>query len=166
MKKEIAASTNQIKNVSDENFKFASSLIKIIAVVIALMVIFISKYAFILFSAAMLPTICAIFFDSNSHKCSSATICSFNLIGVLPFLIRLWNNSSIDTVAKMIIADVETWMAIYGAAFMGQLIYLFLPMLVVKVYTAKNQVQVSHLQEKISNLSKEWGIVIEDKKVP
>ena len=52
---------------TDKSFKFASSLIKVIAIVIALMVLIISRYAFIFFAAAMLPTVFAIFFDKNSY---------------------------------------------------------------------------------------------------
>lgn len=146
---------------NDKNFKFASSLIKIIAVVIALMVIVISRYAFIFFVAAMLPTIFAIFFDRNLHKCLSATICSFNLIGVIPYLIFIWQSKSIDFAAKEILADVGTWMVIYGAAFIGQLLYASMPLLIVKLYSAKNQVQVGKFQKQHKEICDRWGIEVE-----
>jgi hypothetical protein len=146
---------------NDKNFKFASSLIKIIAVVIALMVIVISRYAFIFFIAAMLPTVFAIFFDRNLHKCLSATICSFNLIGVIPYLILIWQSNSIDFAAKEILADVGTWMVIYGAAFIGQLLYASMPLLIVKLYAAKSQVQVSKLQKQHKEICDRWGIEVE-----
>ena len=135
------------QNGGDKSFKFATSLIKVIALVISLMVLVISQYAFIFFTAAMLPTIFAIFFDRNSHRCLSATICSFNLIGVMPYLIRMWESSSVDYVAKQILADVGTWMIIYGAAFIGQLLYASMPLLVVKMYSAKNKVKVSKYEQ-------------------
>ncbi len=145
---------------SDKNFKFASSLIKVIAVVIALMVMVISRYAFIFFAAAMLPTVFAIFFDRNVHRCLSATICSFNLIGVMPYLIRMWGSNSVDYLAKQFLADVQTWMTIYGSAFIGQLLYATMPLLIVKIYSAKIQVKVSKHEKKHKNLCDQWGIDI------
>ena len=143
---------------TDKSFKFASSLIKIIAVVIALMVLVISRYAFIFFASAMLPTIFAIFFDKNSHRCLSATICSFNLIGVMPYLIRIWEGSSIDYVAKQVLADVSTWMIIYGAAFIGQLLYASVPLLMVKLYYTKIDLKISKYKKQHKTLCDQWGI--------
>lgn len=146
------------QETTDKSFKFASSLIKVIAFVISLMVLVISRYAFIFFTAAMLPTIFAIFFDKNSHRCLSATICSFNLIGVMPYLIRMWESSSVDYVAKQILADVGTWMIIYGAAFIGQLLYASMPLLIVKLYSTKINVKISKYEKKHKALCDQWGI--------
>lgn len=146
------------QETTDKSFKFASSLIKVIAFVISLMVLVISRYAFIFFAAAMLPTIFAIFFDKNSHRCLSATICSFNLIGVMPYLIRMWESSSVDYVAKQILADVGTWMIIYGAAFIGQLLYASMPLLIVKLYSTKINVKISKYEKKHKTLCDQWGI--------
>jgi hypothetical protein len=143
---------------TDKSFKFASSLIKVIAIVIALMVLVISRYAFIFFTAAMLPTVFAIFFDKNSHRCLSATICSFNLIGVMPYLIRMWESSSVDYVAKQILADVGTWMIIYGAAFIGQLLYASMPLLIVKLYSAKINIKIAKYEKKHKALYEKWGL--------
>ena len=143
---------------SDKNFKFASSLIKIIAVLIAIMVLVISRYAFIFFTAAMLPTIFVIFFDRNPHKCMSATVCSFNLIGTLPYLIQIWEASSVDYMAKRILANISTWAVIYGAAFIGQLLYSSMPMIVVKIYSARNEVKRQKLQKKVEAIEQEWGM--------
>jgi hypothetical protein len=145
---------------ADRNFKFASSLIKIIAVVIALMILVVSRYAFIFFAAAMLPTIFAIFLDRNYHRCLSATICSFNLIGVMPYLIRIWQSSSVDYAAKHILSDVETWAVIYGAAFIGQMLYISMPLLIVKLYSAKIQAKLSKYKKQHKILCDQWGIDI------
>jgi hypothetical protein len=142
----------------DKDFIFASSLIKVIAVVIALIVVVISRYAFIFFSAAMLPTIFAIFFDKNEHKCLSATICSFNLIGVLPYLIRIWDSSNIDYVSKHVLSSPDTWMVIYGAAFVGQLIYFSLPLLIAKFYTSRTKAQIGKYKKQHEELCNNWGI--------
>lgn len=145
---------------SDRNFKFATSLIKIITLVIAIMVLVISRYAFIFFAAAMLPTIFAIFIDKNNHKCLSATLCTFNLIGALPYLMKMWGSTSIDYISKQILADVNTWMVIYGAAFIGQLLYISMPLLIVKIYTTKIRLQVDNFKKQRQELSEIWGIEV------
>ena len=160
----VAKDKSSKESNKDKNFKFASSLIKVIAVVIAIMVMVISRFAFIFFAAAMLPTIFAIFFDRNYHKCLSATICSFNLIGVMPYLVRMWESNSVDHTAKMMLADISTWMVIYGAAFMGQLIYATLPLLFVKALAARVQVRVGKLEKEHKEICKDWGIGSPDSK--
>lgn len=143
---------------TEKNFKFASSLIKIIAILIALMVAMISRYAFIFFAVSMLPTIFAIFLDKNEHRCLSATICSFNLIGVMPYLIRMWEANSIDYIAKLLLADISTWMIVYGAVFIGQLLYISMPLLIVKFYSARMKVRVAKFQKQHKILCEQWGI--------
>jgi len=145
---------------SEQSFKFASSLIQVIVLVIGLMVLVISRYAFIFFLTAMLPTIFAFFWDKNSHKCALATICTFNLIGVLPYLMRIWDNSKIiNSISKLIIADADTWIVVYGAAFVGQLLYLSLPLLITKIYAARVQTQILALETRAESISTEWGIL-------
>jgi len=146
-----------LQSDTDKNFKFASSLIKVIAVVIALMVIVISRYVFIFFATAMLPTIFAIFFDKNEHRCLSATICSFNLIGVMPYLIRVWEANSVDYLAQQLF-DVGTWMIIYGAALIGQLLYASMPLLVVRIYSARMRVRTEKYEKQHKELCEQWGI--------
>ena len=146
------------KQENEKNFRFAASLIKIIAIIIAIMVTVVSRYALIFFSMAMMPTIFAIFLDRNDHRCLSATICSFNLIGALPYLMRMWESGNIDNYAKLILSDPEAWMIIYGAAFVGYLIYLSMPLVIIKIYTAKSQVRISRLEKKKTSLAEEWNI--------
>ena len=130
-----------LQSDTDKNFKFASSLIKVIAVVIALMVIVISRYAFIFFATAMLPT-----------------IFSFNLIGVMPYLIRVWEANSVDYLAQQLLADVGTWMIIYGAALIGQLLYASMPLLVVRIYSARMRVRTEKYEKQHKELCEQWGI--------
>lgn len=155
---------NNISN--DVNFKFATAAIKVIAVIIAMMVFAISQYAFIFFSAAMLPTLFAVFFfDITNQNCASATICTFNLMGILPYLIKIGGSSSIDYTAKMVIIDFSSWLVVYGAAFLGQLLYIVIPFLIAKLYLFKSKAQHNILQQKYVELSSEWGIKTENNNI-
>lgn len=153
---------NLAAQVSEADFHSAAALIKWLAFAVALMAVVISKYAFIFFAAGMLPTLIAIFLDRGTHKCASATICTFNLIGILPYLIRLWSSRSVHLVAKLIIADINTWMIIYGSAFIGQILYILLPLLIVKLYEAQGQIKVATSVKQAKLLSEEWGINQDD----
>jgi hypothetical protein len=145
----------------EKDFRFASSLIKIITMIIATFVLVISKYAFIFFAAAILPTIFALFFDRNVHRYPSATICTFNLIGILPYLMKIWGSKGlVDQVTKNIISDVDTWVVVYGAALVGQILYISLPLLFIKLYSKFIGLQVSKLENQRDTLSKAWNIKI------
>lgn len=148
--------SNEFQN--ENNFKYTSLVIKIIALVIAIGVIFISKYIFIFFIASMLPSIVGVMFDRNDNRCASATICTFNLLGVLPFLFQMFKSPSISNAAKIIISDIFTWGIIYTAAFMGQLIFWIFPSLVVKFYLAKSSLKAYQLEQERDKICAEWGI--------
>ncbi|MFK7973863.1 MAG: hypothetical protein AB8B66_03250 [Rickettsiaceae bacterium] len=146
------------KTEEEKDFRFAASSIKVIALIIALMVMTISWHAFIFFSAAMLPAIFAFFFDRNEHRCLSATICSFNLIGVMPYLMSLWQTNAIDYLAKQLLATPSTWMVIYGAAFIGQMLYVSVPLLIVKFYLAKAKIKIGKYKTQRQALCDQWNI--------
>lgn len=155
-----------VYNNSDEakSFKFATLFIKIIAFCIALLVLCVSRYSFVFFSSAMLPTIIAIFADRGGHKCASATVCTFNLIGVLPYITRLWNSNSMNEEAKSLIVDVNTWLVIYALALVGQLAYWALPNLFARLYIAKARVQVNMLTDQRNRICADWGIKSDEPK--
>jgi hypothetical protein len=143
---------------SSDSFKYTSLVIKLVATIIALGVFFVSKYIFIFFIAAMLPTVGAVIIDKRDTKCVSATICTFNLIGVLPFLFDILRSSSFNIAAKAVISDIMTWLTIYMAAFIGQLVIWILPEIIAKIYIAKSTIMVSLLEAKRDKLCEEWGI--------
>jgi hypothetical protein len=144
---------------TEQNFKFASSLMQIIVFFVGLAILITSRYAFIFFFTAMLPTIFAFFWDKSKHKCALATICSFNLIGILPYLMRMWDSyNNVSYTAKLIMAHIDTWVVVYGSAFVGQLLYISLPILITKIYEARVKSQILNLESTIVSLSEEWGI--------
>lgn len=144
---------------TEQNFKFASSLIQVIVFIVGLTILVTSRYAFIFFFTAMLPTIFALFWDKSKHKCALATICTFNLIGILPYLMRMWDSyNNVNYTAKLIMANIDTWIIVYGSAFVGQLLYISLPILITKIYEARVKSQILKLENTIASLSEEWGI--------
>lgn len=148
-------------NTQNENlayFKLTTVAIKIVALLLGCIILFFSHYAFIFYAAAMIPTAIVIFVDRKNLKCASATICTFNLIGVLPYLTHIWNNASLDEAAKMLISDIKTWGVIYGTAVIGQFIYWTLPVIFSKLYSIKVKVEVSILNSQRDRVSSDWGV--------
>lgn len=144
--------------MNSDSFRYTSLLIQVLAFVTACIVIFVSRYLFIFFVAAMLPTIVSVFVDNRPSRCSSATVCTFNFIGVAPYIQRIFNSHNIDAVANHVISDLNTWLVVYLAAFIGQVLIWSLPELVAKIYTAKANLQIKILNERYRDISEEWGI--------
>ena len=142
-------------------FVITTALIKVIALAVACVMLFFSQYGFIFYAAAMLPTVIIMFVDRRKLKCASATICTFNLIGILPYITQIWNSVSMNETAKMLISDVKTWGVIYGAALIGQFIYWILPLVFSKLYSIKTIVEVAILNSHRDKLCADWSIKFE-----
>jgi hypothetical protein len=139
-------------------FRATTAIIKLVAVVLGTILLFLSQYSFMFYSAAMLPTVIVMFVDRREEKCASATICTFNLIGVLPYLTQIWRSSSMDDASRVLISDLTTWGIIYGAALVGQIIYWTVPLAFSKLYEIKSKVEVSILDSKRAKLFSDWGL--------
>ena len=148
--------------VDDKSFRYATTAIKVVSFLISLIILLVSRYAFIFFVASMLPTIVAIAIDRNNHKCASATICSFNLMGALPYIVQLWQSAAINIAAKYIIADVMTWVVVYGVSIIGVLLYVTVPMVLGRVMILRAQLKIRSLNNKIENIASSWGIALDN----
>ena len=145
-----------------QQFRQTVFIIKGITLIIAVLVFVISRYAFLFFLAGMLPTMIAVAVDKKDNKSLSAVICTFNLIGVIPYLSEMWHSANVNVVAKWIIADISTWFLIYFIALIGQLLIWFLPDLIVLLYKAKSKLQVEALEKQRAAIQEEWDIRIFD----
>ncbi len=143
-------------------FKATTILIKLFALLLGSITLFFSQYTFIFFSAAMLPTVIVIFVDRKNVKCASATICTFNLIGVLPYLTQIWSSVSMDETSKILISDVKTWSVIYGSAVIGQFVYWILPLVFSKLYSIKTKVELAIIHSHRDRLCTDWSIKLEN----
>ena len=137
---------------------------KLITFLLGSVVFVVSRYAFIFFLIAMIPTMLAVLFDNHENKSMSATICTFNLMGVLPYLSRMLDSGNINISAKWILADLETWITIYFLSFIGLLFIWLLPGLVAKLYAAKSKLEVENLEKELAALNAEWDLKLEEDK--
>ena len=137
---------------------------KLIAFILGSIIFIISRYAFVFFIIAMIPAVLAAFFDNHENKSMSATICTFNLIGVLPYLFQLWGSANINVASKWILSDLETWITVYFLSFIGLLFIWLLPSLVAKLYTAKSKLEIENLEKELVSLNEEWDLQLEEDK--
>lgn len=139
-------------------FKAASVLIKCLCVILGTVLLFFSQFAFIFFCIAMIPSVIASFIDRQYQSHMSSTICTFNLIGVLPYLSKFWNAPQIDVAARYISTDISSWVVIFGSALLGQILFWFLPPVVAKLYILKCKVEASLLKSTKEQICSEWNI--------
>ncbi|NDB82821.1 MAG: hypothetical protein EB127_08780 [Alphaproteobacteria bacterium] len=143
------------------NFSLTSSLIKILICFIGIIIFLYSRYAFIFFSAAILPSIGAFFADQVGHKCASATISTFNLLGVTPYLKKIYFAPSMNEAAKDMVINPYTWITIYTITFIGCLIYMIVPEILAQMYLIRYNLKIGNLVDRRDTIAKEWGIIIE-----
>jgi hypothetical protein len=142
-------------------FKITTILIKLTTVIIGITLLFFSQFGFLFFSIAMIPAVVVTAIDRDNLSCASATVCTFNLIGIMPYLSKLWSSGSIDDTAKAISSDISTWVVIYGCALVGQVVYWTLPNIIAKLYILKCKVEVSMLSSTREKLCADWNIKTE-----
>lgn len=172
----VAVATQNTQNdVNNKQDYIASAtwLIKVIAIMLAIAVLARSKNAFFFFLFAMLPSITAFLLDKGHHKCASATVCTFNLIGVLPSLHKLFASTSASLYfgtnafggkVSSIIYDYQTWFVVYGITTLGSILYLIIPLLFGKMYVTHANKKIEVLQSKKKDIVDEWKINLEDMK--
>ena len=153
---------NIVRDNNTTYFKATTILVKILSLLLGCVMLFFSQYGFIFFSAAMLPTVIVIFVDRKNVKCASATICTFNLIGTLPYLTQIWLSVSMNETAKILISDMRTWGVIYGSAVIGQFVYWIVPLVFSKLYSIKTKVEVAILHAHRDRLCTDWSIKLEN----
>jgi len=156
---------NEGKDLLDnhvENFTYATRLIKFIILFVGLIIFLYSRHAFIFFSAAVLPSIIVIFLDRVEHKCMSATVCTFNLIGVTPYLKQMYVSRSAHDSAKDIISNPTAWLIIYTVTFIGIVIYMSLPQIISQIYVAKANMRISKLISHRNKICADWDIKVEE----
>ncbi|MEY3197466.1 MAG: hypothetical protein RLZZ59_837 [Pseudomonadota bacterium] len=148
----------KLDNTDTKYFKATTSIIKIVSLIIGVILIFLSQYGFMFYVAGMLPTIVVSFVDRKEEKCASATICTFNLIGVLPYLSQIWLSSPMDEASKLLISDITTWGVIYSAALVGQIVYWTVPIAFAKLYEIRAKVEISILDAQRAKLLADWNL--------
>ncbi len=105
----------------------------------------------------LLPTLVALFTDTDQNRSGLATIGYLNLAGVLPFLIELWQNGQTMEAALRIVRDPFSWVVMFGAAGVGHLMLYTIPPIVTSMVLMKQESRLRTLREGVQQLEAIWG---------
>lgn len=146
------------------NFKGIGTLTKMIIYLSLAVVLVFSINAFLFLFFAVLPTIISSFIDKRSEKHVSSTIAAFNLIGVLPFLIKFFFTPALDRYAQSLLGNSEAWMYVYTNVFIGVMIIWCLPQVTSLYYIMAAHKKIKTLKSRQQELEDYWGEKLNPKK--
>lgn len=105
----------------------------------------------------LLPTLVAVFTDTDQNKSALATVGYLNLAGVLPFIIELWQKGQTMEAALTIIRDPFSWVVMFGSAGIGQLMLFTIPVIVATMVLTRQEARLRTLKEGLQQLELIWG---------
>lgn len=111
----------------------------------------------LLVSVGLIPTVVALFTDTETHRSKLATIGYMNFAGVLPFLLELWGKGQTMEVAQGIIRNPASWAVMLGAAGVGHLILYAIPPMIASMIVINQESRLNTLREGLQELEKIWG---------
>ena len=107
--------------------------------------------------SGMVPTIVAFVIDRTRGKYLTVTVALMNFCGTLPGLTRLWETGQSYRAAEALAFDPFHWLASYGAAAVGWLIYLGVPPILSAYYARATGTRIETLRRDQATLVEAWG---------
>ncbi|MFQ5775918.1 MAG: hypothetical protein ACE5GS_15460 [Kiloniellaceae bacterium] len=105
----------------------------------------------------MAPTAVAYMVDRAREKHLAVTVGLINFCGTLPGVADLWREGQAYAAAERVATDALFWLTSYGAAAVGWLIYLALPLLLANYYAVTSGRRMEALRRRQAELIKAWG---------
>lgn len=106
----------------------------------------------------MIPTAVALFVDRSYHKTAAICVAGLNFAGVAPFVAILWKGSNTLGHGMTILGDVYSWLAMYGAAALGWMLYVVLPPLAASILRIVSEQRTAILRTQQRKIGEDWGI--------
>lgn len=105
----------------------------------------------------MIPTLVALVTDTDPRQSAVSIIGFLNLAGVIPFIIELWEKGQTIEAAFAIMKEPMTWLIMFGAAGIGQLILYAVPPAITMMTVARMENRLRILREGTDQLKAIWG---------
>ncbi len=106
----------------------------------------------------LLPTLVILFVDIGQFKALRLNaMFAFNLAGVLPFLVELWDAGPSMEQFKAMAGDLSVWAVMYGAAFAGAAMLWLGPVLAASTQQLLNGEAARRVDRHLRMLVDEWG---------
>ncbi len=106
----------------------------------------------------LLPTLVILFVDMGQFKALRLNaMFAFNLAGVLPFVVELWDAGASMEQFKSMAGDLTVWAVMYGAAFAGAAMLWMGPVLAASTQQLLNGEAANRIGRHLRMLVDEWG---------
>jgi len=129
----------------------------VLAIVAMLVLALFERPVCLLLVLALVPTMLAWLIDDTPGQSLIRTVASLNLASSLPFAIKLWHeHNSLDQVFVFMSSEA-TWVALYGAAVFGWMLYYLAPALISAVVQRRIERLRETAIERQKALKDEWG---------
>jgi|SRR5579859_4777510 len=110
---------------------------------------------------ALVPTMLAWLVDDTPGQSLIRTVAPLNLASSLPFAIKLWHEHNSLAQVFTFMSATFTWVALYGAAVAGWLLYYLAPAVITAVVARRIQRMREAAIERQKALKDEWGEEVE-----
>ena len=111
----------------------------------------------IVIGVGLVPTVVAAVIDRRPERFATFSVAAMNLVGVVPFLLDLWEEGSTMENALEIISDPFYWLSGYAAASVGWLIFFSMPAVCGVIVKMRHDSKVESLRKYQEDLIEEWG---------
>ncbi|NQU71748.1 MAG: hypothetical protein HQ514_14425 [Rhodospirillales bacterium] len=118
----------------------------------------------IVIAVGMLPTLVSFIVDMTPGRYACRCVAGLNVAGVAPFVDKLWSGHNDVNAAMNIIGDTLAWLAFYGSAGFGWILFMSLPGLVATSQTLNARRVVHNLHARQEEIAKEWGLNVKTNK--
>jgi len=112
----------------------------------------------LLIAVGMAPTLATwLSSQKEDHALKLPTILAFNLTGVMPFAVKLWQaGRGFDPLIEMLVR-IDTWLIMYGAAGLGMLILWLAPQVAAYTLQVRAVERRRSIERQQRRLAEEWG---------
>jgi len=133
----------------------------ILAIVAMLVLALFERPICLLLLLALVPTMLAWLVDDTPGQSLIRTVAPLNLASSLPFAIKLWHeHNSLDQVF-VFMSGRATWVALYGAAVFGWMLYYLAPAVITTVVQRRIERLRDDALDRQKALKDEWGDDVE-----
>lgn len=132
-----------------------------LAVVLMMVLALFERPICLLLVFALVPSMVAWLVDNTPGQSLIRTVTPLNLASSLPFAVKLWHeNNSLAQVFSFLSAGY-TWVALYGAALFGWMLYYLAPAVITAVVQRRIDRARTMATERQTALKDEWGDEVE-----
>jgi hypothetical protein len=137
--------------------KSGKKITLVLAVVSMMVLALFERPICLLMVFALVPTMVAWLIDNTPGQSLIRTVAPLNLASSLPFAIKLWHESNSLAQVFTFLSQAYTWVALYGAALFGGMLFYLAPAVITTVVQRRIERARSQAVERQKALKDEWG---------